>query len=252
MHFHKTFVYLGVSRNYKQRLRNKLMSKENYSDKKLKRIDAKYISHEIQHIFHIEKGYFYTILQLLTKPGRTVREYLYENRAKYVKPIVYLVFSAVLLTLLFHFLHIEFTFVSLKNFGPANLLDKNLNAKSVNEWIDGHIGYSALIIGVFISLWIKVLFYKREYNIYEIIVLLSYCFGTLFILMLFFGAIAFPLKINLITQIGTIISQIYIIWAIGQFFGEKKILNYVKALLCYFLGIVSYKYAILLVAYLIH
>ena len=28
---------------------------------KIKRIDAKYISHEVQHLFHIEKGYLYTI-----------------------------------------------------------------------------------------------------------------------------------------------------------------------------------------------
>jgi len=228
------------------------MNNENYSEKKIKRIDAKYISHEIQHVFHIEKGYLYTIMQLATKPGKTVREYFHENREKYVKPVVYLVFSAVLLTLFLHFLHIEFTFVSLKNFGPMNFLESSVNAKSLNDWVDGHMGYSALIIGVFISLWTKIFFYKREYNIYEIVVLLSYCFGTLFILMLLFTAIAVLFKIDLIIQIGTIVSQIYIIWAIGQFFGEKKILNYVKAVLCYFLGIVSYKFAVLLVAYLIH
>ncbi|MFV8349379.1 DUF3667 domain-containing protein [Flavobacterium sp. GT2P42] len=227
------------------------MNEENYSDKKIKRIDAKYISHEIQHIFHIEKGYLYTITQLLKKPGKTVREYLYENREKYVKPIVYLVFSGVLLTLYLHFFHIEFIFMSLNNFEYFHTLEKKFDAENINEWSDGHIGYSALIIGIFISLWVKVFFFKREYNIFEIIVLMSYCFGTLFILMLLFTALAIPLKINLIAQLGTIISQIYIVWSIGQFFGEKKILNYFKALICYFLGIMSYKFAILLIAYLI-
>ena len=39
----------------------------------------------------------YPILMLLIRPGRTVREYLNVDREKYVKPIVYLVFSGVLL-----------------------------------------------------------------------------------------------------------------------------------------------------------
>lgn len=227
------------------------MSEENYPDKKIKRIDANYISHEIQHIFHIEKGYLYTIAQLLKNPGKAVREYLYENRVKYVKPIVYLVFSGVLLTLLLHFFHVEYTLMSLNNFEYFHNLEKKFNAENINEWSDGHIGYSALIIGIFISLWVKVFFFKREYNIYEIVVLMSYCFGTLFILMLLFTALAISLKINLIAQLGTIMSQIYIIWSIGQFFGENKISNYLKAFICYFLGILSYKFAILIIAYLI-
>ena len=228
------------------------MEEENYTEKKIKRIDAKYISHEIQHIFHIEKGYLYTILMLLIRPGRTVREYLNVDREKYVKPIVYLVFSGVLLTLFFHFFHIEYTFMRIGNLSDLKILGRKLDAKNIYDWTDGHIGYSALIIGIFISLWIKVLFYKREYNFFEIIVLLAYCFGTLFILMLLFTAINLPFKTKFIVQTGTLISQFYIFWAIGQFFGEKKILNYVKAIVCYFLGIISYQFSVLLIAYIIH
>ncbi|AFR36150.1 DUF3667 domain-containing protein [Riemerella anatipestifer] len=227
------------------------MKEENNSGKEIRRIDGKYISHEIQHIFHIEKGFLYTAWQLLIKPGKTARTYLYVNREKYVKPITYLVFSGVLLTLFFHFLHTEFTFMNFENFGSYRMLEEKLNAKSITKWVDGHIGYSALIIGIFISLWIKVFFYKREYNLYEIFVLISYSFGTFFIIILFFSGIAIAAEMNLIANVGAFISQIYIIWTIGQFFGDKKILNYIKAFFCYFLGIITFKYSILLVAYLL-
>jgi hypothetical protein len=42
-----------------------------------------------------------------------------------------------------------------------------------------------------------------------------------------------------VLQFGSIISLIYITWAIGQFFDRKKKLNYIKGLFSYILGIVS-------------
>ena len=147
---------------------------------KIKRIDAKYISHEVQHLFHIEKGYLYTIKQLLLKPGKTVRDYLNVNREKYVKPIVFLIFTAIIFTIVFHFFHVDYNYFNLKDFGPAIKLEKILKVEYINEWTNEHLGYSALITAFFVALWVKIFFYKREYNIFEIFVLMSYVYGIWF------------------------------------------------------------------------
>jgi hypothetical protein len=44
---------------------------------------------------------------------------------------------------------------------------------------------------------------------------------------------------------------IYIIWGIGQFFGEKNIINYVKSALTFALGIFSYLSFFIGIAYLL-
>jgi len=229
------------------------MNEENSSDHKktIKRIDAHYISHEIQHLFHVDKGFPFTLKELLIRPGKTVREYLTENREKYVKPIAFLVFSAVIYTLIIHWFHIEVLIFNIKALGESSTGESNHYIDAINNWVDLHLGYSALIIGFFMALWTKLFFYKNGYNIFEIFVLLSYIFGVFFISVLFFLLIGKLLNLFVIAQVGIYFVQIYFIWAIGQFFGEKKFLNYVKSLVCLFLGIVTYKYSLILLTFLI-
>ena len=57
----------------------------------LKRIDGKYIIHEIEHVLHFERGILYTIRELITNPGQNIRNYLFENRSRLVKPIIFII-----------------------------------------------------------------------------------------------------------------------------------------------------------------
>ncbi len=53
----------------------------NCGQKKYRRIDAHYIKEEIQYtILHTNKGFFYTLKNLLKNPGKTTRDYLDGNR----------------------------------------------------------------------------------------------------------------------------------------------------------------------------
>jgi hypothetical protein len=229
------------------------MNEGNSSEQKqgIKRIDAEYISHEIQHLLHFDKGFPYTFKELLIRPGKAVREYLRENREKYVKPIVFLVFSAVIYTFLIHLFHIDVLIFNIKGLGTTQW-GNNDNIEAINSWIDSHLGYSALIIGFFMALWTKIFFYKKGYNIFEIFVLLSYIFGVFFISVLLLLLIGKLTGLFIIAQVGIYLVQVYFVWAIGQFFGEKNLLNYIKSFICLFLGIITYKYSLVLLAYLIH
>ncbi|HBR11068.1 MAG TPA: hypothetical protein DD740_02430 [Chryseobacterium sp.] len=222
------------------------------SKKEIKRIDAKYISHEIQHLLHFDKGFPFTFKEILIRPGKAVREYLGENREKYVKPIVFLVFAAVMYTLIIHFFHIEISIFNIKGFGKTSEWQSNLDTDAVNNWIDSHLSYSAMIIGFFMALWTKLIFYKKGYNLFEIFVLLAYIFGVFFIFLLLFLIPAKFTNLLIIAQVGAYLGQFYVVFAIGQFFGERKIVNYIKGFICFFLGILTYKYSLVLLAYLIH
>jgi len=62
----------------------------------LKRIDGKYVIHEIEHLLHFERGILYTIKELLIKPGKNIRNYLSENRSRLVKPIIFFIVTSLI------------------------------------------------------------------------------------------------------------------------------------------------------------
>lgn len=202
--------------------------------KTIKRIDFQYLIHEIEHLLHFEKGFHFTAWQLILKPGKTIRTYLFDNRNKYVKPIVYLFFASLLFALLTSLFSIRFSYL---NVGYIEGLKDKVNLKTIDNWLTAHIAYTNIIVGFCTSPWLVLVFKKRKHNIFEMIVLMSYVLATGLLLMI-------PiLALNKITKIFsdfTIIFIVYQVWAIGQFFGEKKIVNYLKALFAFILGILTH------------
>ena len=214
--------------------------------KNIKRIDAHYISHEIQHLFHFEKGFPFTLRELLLRPGKSVREFLFEDRNKYVKPVIFLIVSSIIFTLITNFFHIELSFFNIDKIVP---LKGKIRSKEIGEWTNSHLGYTNLIMGVFIGLWIKIFFKKHNYNIFEIVVLLCFVLGTSLIILATFLSVAVLFKIPIIVLIAIFSNFAYIIWAIGQFFGEKKFINYIKSALTYVLGMLTYIITLTIIAY---
>src|SRR5699024_6497390 len=94
---------------------------------KVKRIDANYIFREIQGILNFDKGFIFTFVQLLWRPGKIIREYLTTDRDKYVKPIIYAIFSAFALTVFLHYFHLDYHIINLNGYGPLMPLEEKLN-----------------------------------------------------------------------------------------------------------------------------
>jgi hypothetical protein len=220
----------------------KLLEKSN-----LKRIDHTYISREITHVLHLDRGFFFTVKELFLGPGKTVRNFLFNDRDSLVKPFLFLIICAIIFSLTNHFLHLEIVIYNI----DGDAYKGKVNPTEIGEWTNHYIGYAQLIMAIFISLWIKLFFRKFPYNIYEILVLLSFVLGeALLILILVF----IPYKIfhfEAILKIGIGFYFFYIIWAIGQFFGEKKMTNYLKSTLSYACGVFTFMASLKLIAYLL-
>ncbi|MEC4003431.1 DUF3667 domain-containing protein [Flavobacterium sp. SUN052] len=212
--------------------------------KNIKRIDFKYMVHEIEHLLHFEKGFHFTAWNLIIKPGKTIRTYLFENRNKYVKPIVYLFFASLIFTLFTSFLHIKYTYL---NVGYIEPLKDKVNLKTIDNWLISHIAYTNIIVGFCIAPWLVLLYKNRKHNVFEMIVVMSYVLATGLLLLLPLLALT---KITTIFTNFTIFFLLYQIWAIGQFFGEKKILNYLKALLAFILGILTHVAIFFVIGYI--
>lgn len=211
---------------------------------KAKRIDSHYISHEIQHLLHLEKGAFYTAKELMLKPGQTIRDYIAGSRSRHVKPIPFLIFTSLIYTLISHYFHIEEHYTSQE--GPAAAAFAKSHIPLLFKWVRDHYGYANILMGGLIALWIKVFFRKYQYNIFEITVLLCFLMGQ-GMLFLALGAIISGLAKNLLAYtIVSLLAWVYTAWGIGQFFEQRKASSYIKAFLAYVIGNISF-YLILFV-----
>lgn len=191
----------------------------------VKRIDTKYLGHEIEHaVFHVEKGFFYTGKELLLRPGLAVRQFLEGNRAKHFKPIGYVIICSILYSLVNHQLHMDH--------GPENT---NPGLK----WVAEHYNYSNLIEILFIGLSLSFFFRKKGYSYVEYLVLLCYLTGFLMLLSTLVLVAAYLITPALLTII-LWISILYYTWGIGQFFNDRKFVTYLKAFLAYAVGAVLF------------
>ena len=205
----------------------------------LKRIDANYIKHEIEHVLHFEKGIFYTVKELIIRPGKNVRDFFTENRNRLVKPIIFIIITSLIYTIINHYFHIEEQYIQ------QDELDHSTIGKMM-VWVQEHYGYANIILGIFIAFFIKLFFRKSNYNIYEIIILLCFIMGISMLIYSVFAAIQGLFHINII-QIGGILALVYTTFAIADFFGKTKVKNYFKALAAYILGMIVFLLSITLI-----
>ncbi len=201
----------------------------------LKRIDGKYIIHEIEHVLHFERGILYTIRELAINPGQNIRKYLLENRSRLVKPIIFIIITSLIYTILNQVFHLEDGYVIYRETDIEN----PSAVGSIVKWVKAHYGYANILMGVFIALWLKIFFRKSNFNFYEILIMLCFVQGMAFLIFSLFVIIHGITHFNIMKFAG-IFGIGYCIWAIGQFYDKQKLVSYIKSLFAYILGMITF------------
>jgi hypothetical protein len=153
---------------------------DNCGQKKFKKIDRKYIWDEIQYTFlHTNKGFLYSVKNIIKNPGKTARSFIDGNRVNHYKPIL-LVFVLTGIS----------TFISVKIIGFEKIMStlyakETLSSEYMNDAMTFLKSYNSilmlLLIPVF-ALSTKLAFRKWGNNYYEHVVINAYivCVYTLF------------------------------------------------------------------------
>lgn len=205
---------------------------------KPKRIDGHYILHEIEHVLHFERGILYTVRELLIRPGENIKNFINENRSRLVKPIIFIIVTSLIYTLINHFFHIEQSYIKIDG-----AKDSQFNA--INNWVQSHYGYSNIIMGGFIAFWLKIFFKKYDYNFFEILILLCFVLGMEMLMFSVFAIFEGVTKYHLM-QIAAVIVFVYFSWAVGQFFDKNRAMSYFKAFISYILGMITFGISIMI------
>lgn len=203
---------------------------------KVERINGRYLLSEITSVLNFQKGIFYTIKELLIRPGGNIRVFIYEDRNRLVKPIMFILITSLIYTILVGIFHFEDGFID----GYRDSVDNTESATlAIFKWVQGNYGYANIIMAIFIALWLKIFFRKYPFNFFEILILLCFIMGIGMLIYSVFGVIQGLTHTNLM-QFGVLVGFIYTAYAVGQFFDKTKIASYVKAIVSYLLGMITF------------
>ncbi len=199
----------------------------------IERITSRYIVSEIGSVLNLQKGLFFTIKELAVRPGENIKTFISEDRTRLVKPIMFILICSLTYTIFEEIFKFKYGYIYLKTDGS----DSSISL--IFQWITQNYGYSNILMSVFVAIWIKIFYRKYNYNFYEILILLLFIIGMQMLMGTFLGILESITKIPIL-RFGSYIILIYTFWATAQFFDKRKILNYIKAPISYFLGMSTF------------
>ncbi len=210
---------------------------------KLNRIDRAYIRREIANVLNLDKGFFFTIKELIIRPGSSIRNFLETDRHRLVKPIIFILVSSLIYSLVNGFFNFEEHYINYNASQQSSL-------GVIMKWMQSNYGYANIMMGIFIAFFVKLFFRKYQYNVYEILILICYIVGIAMLILALFVFLQVITGISVMT-FASVLIVFYITWSIADFFDSKKVVNYVKSLSSYMVGMIVFFLLIMSVGILI-
>lgn len=197
----------------------------NCGQKKFKRIDRKYVVDEAQYLLiHTNKGFLYSIKNILKNPGKTARNFIDGNRVNHYKPL-----------LLAFVLSGASVFLSYQVLNINELLGQfatQTSGANVNKALTFLSSYSSVIMLAFLpilAIFTSVIFRKWGHNYYEHIVMNAFglsCYNLITIIV--FYPILYLVRGNMdafmkVFLASTLITPFIFVWFYRGFYPERSI-----------------------------
>lgn len=178
-----------------------------------------FIEHDFIHgVWHVDKGILFTIKELFTRPGNSVREYIQGKRVNYFSFITLLLLTATISTLLSHYSDMDY----------GTLVPDHQKAmmNSLQELMMSYFKIYLLITIPFMAFFSFLWFKKAAFNYSEHLVLNSYkTAADMVVLVILTGITLFfknsSMSMSIYTLAYMIFSFVYGVWFYFQFFSQS-------------------------------
>jgi len=191
-------------------------------------MNVHFLVHDIQHgFFHFEKGVLFTIKELFTRPGHSIREYIHGKRVKHFKPISLVLLLAGILGLLSHYFHFDILSDTFKVTGTGSQENEAQELfNSINDWVSGHYALVSLILLPIFTLGTYLSFRKMGYNFIEHLVLNAFLTSQRLVLRIvlfpFYNLLSGTDKLRTFSNVVNVVIFFLTFWTLGQFFNTAK------------------------------
>jgi hypothetical protein len=208
---------------------------------KVKRINSKYLIDEIPNsVFQINSGIIFTIKELFTRPGHSIREFIKGKRKSHYKPLAFLLITSTIYVLSAYLFDRNTLLVEFISGLKVSMKERDLNsALNTLNFISKNQTYITVLILPLFSLASYLVFIKSKYNYFEHLIINFYVTGQQFIIYSILSFIF--VQDNFLEIIPIVIGIIYSYWTYNQFFeNNKTIKNIILITLTYLLYILQF------------
>lgn len=194
------------------------------------KINWHFLRHDIQHgLLHFDAGIPYSLKQLMTRPGHSIREFIEGKRVRHFKPLSLVVVLGAFYGFLFHYFNIDLF---------SSSANSEVDLSEYNEWMATHFSWVTIATIPIYTIGTYIVFRKQGYNFVEFFVLNTFKASQ----RLFIQILTFPILLYLdsthhaekFTLITYLIGIVLIFWTNIQFF------NKISKTRAFFLTLVSH------------
>ena len=142
------------------------------------KITWKELFHHLPHaFFHIDSGFFYTIKELATRPGNSIREYLEGKRKRHFNPFMLLIILTGFCSYLYVYFHLHTIFASIR-----------MDQLEVKNALIAHKFFFArtIFFCILCSIGDYLMFREKKYTLPEMMVVNVFWFSGISVLQLLF------------------------------------------------------------------
>lgn len=163
------------------------------------RINFHYFLHELPHnIFHVDGGIIFTLKELFTRPGHTIREYLDGKRQPHFKPVMLVLIMGSLCALIQYLLKDKSqSKIADQKIFQGNLKGSGLSKyvdfeglfsyfKQIVEWLSSHFAFTVLLMLPIAAFGFFLGFRKYKLNYPEWLVVMLFLAGQSLTVYVFF------------------------------------------------------------------
>lgn len=195
-------------------------------------------------IFNMERGFVPTTLQLITRPGETIRKYLNGITIPYAHPFRFIFIWATisaLLTVYFGFMEQAQEMMAQGYGEELNYSEQQMEfTRKSNEFVRNYFSLVTMAMIPFFSLFTYLFFRKKKYNYAEHLILNSYANASSIVIGIPLMAL-YPIinNIQLVGTISLIVSTLVISRIYALFFKVNAVIATIKYILAFVLTIVT-------------
>lgn len=196
-------------------------------------------------IFQVDKGFFFTFIAMISRPGNAIREYLDGKRVKYYQPISYVLVLSTIYFLVSKLVGDNTWMHEIIMGVGEGIAKEGATIPTFFFWFARNFAYTTLILLPVFSFCSFLCFKKFEVNYTEHFVLNAFVAGQQALIYLTFAILKKLTNVPIMEVMALCFSPIYAGWVFGQFFNNA---SRVSVLLRTFLTYILYFLACFVIA----
>jgi len=204
----------------------------------IKKIDFRFIRYDLQQgLFNFDTGILYTIKELFSRPGHSIREFLEGKRIHHFKPIS----LVLILATVYAFVHHYFGLNLFRQSGDSSKIAESANR--FYELFEDNYSLIVLFTIPFLSLSSFLLFRRQGYNYFEHVVVNSFLTSQRFVANLVIFPLQYLFGFDYERNVAAVlvVSMTLCSWVFVQLFNQMKAWVVIfRSLLSFSLGIIVF------------